>query len=262
MSRRLLVNFLFGVDLQAVRKKYDPSGYKLPTALKVRAVAHRAKNNRALPLCISRLFHLLFTIYRLGAGRVWIALQFRHFYFNPIINHSFLPRPDSRLSFFSRPVHQFPHRAIMDDSMMDDSVFGDEASGSDFAPEPAPVGIACNAPTYRLSLLTRRVSRNPKLKRRPRKLPRSLPPRRLPRQNLTSSLLPRRRLKPTVRATLISKCRIMIRSPKHPPKRRRQPPPSARPQSLSRMLRMSLTAEILQPKTEASRAMPQTSIRK
>ena len=27
--------------------------------------------------------------------------------------------------------------------MMDDSVFEDEASGSDFAPEPAPVGIMC-----------------------------------------------------------------------------------------------------------------------
>lgn len=35
----------------------------------------------------------------------------------------------------------------MDDSMMDDSVFEDEASGSDFAPEPAPVGSACNTLT-------------------------------------------------------------------------------------------------------------------
>ena len=70
LSRRLFRNFLFGSRLQAVRKNDDPSGYKPPTALQVGEVAFQAKNNRALPLCISLSFHLLFTLCRLGACRV------------------------------------------------------------------------------------------------------------------------------------------------------------------------------------------------
>jgi hypothetical protein len=67
-ERHLFGNFLFGPCLQAVRKNYDPSGYKLPTALVVGEVAFQAKNNRAPPLCIS-LF--ICSSPFAGAGACW-----------------------------------------------------------------------------------------------------------------------------------------------------------------------------------------------